>query len=283
MVKIVLFALPKVGNGQGPGKNGGNDERLINFIKNIQEQFVFLRIGHAVLNEALSCAAVIGLAHIPGRGLIADTLPRPGKPLQELDETGGVACLSLGVDGLYFLSGVHFQNHAGGDGLPGVGLDGATVLIYPANAAGGVVPFYGNAKTSLNPLLDRNGGYIFVHVPDTGHGLAHIAHFPQLGGAAFAEIENHIVRLEKNRVRNAHAVKGVLPYPIADRGVESVVLNAADHPVPLVFRGNLRGVQFVRLEKLQLEREDAALCVPLHEKDAAVHLLAPDGHAEHLV
>ena len=35
MVKIVLFPLPKVGNGQGPGKNGGNDERLVNFIKNI--------------------------------------------------------------------------------------------------------------------------------------------------------------------------------------------------------------------------------------------------------
>ena len=140
------------------------------------------------------------MAHIPGGGLIADTLASPGEPLQELYKTGCVACLSLGVDGLDFLSGVHFQNHAGGYGLPGVGLDRPVVGIHPANAAGGVVPFYGNPKTSLNPLLDGNGGDIFVHVPDTGHGLAHIAHFPQLGRAAFAEIENHIVRLEKNRL-----------------------------------------------------------------------------------
>ena len=282
VVKIIVFALPKIRNFQGPGKNGGNEERLINFIKNIKEQFVFFRICHAVLNKALSCAAVIGLAHIPGGGLVADTLPRSGQPLQELYKTGGVACLSLRVNRLDFLSGVHFQNHTGGHGLSSVGLQGAG-LDYPANAAGGVIPLYGNAETGFNPLLYGNGGNVLVGIPDTGQGLAHVGHFPELGRAAFGKVKNHIIRLEKNRLRYAHTVKGILPYPIADRGVESVVLNAADHPVVLMLWGNLGGVQFVNLKKLQFEREDAAPGVPLYYQDAAVDLLAADRHPQNLV
>ena len=62
-----------------------------------------------------------------------------------------------------------------------------------------------------------------------------------------------------------------------------VVLNAADHPVALVLWGHLRCVQFIHLEKLQLEGENAALGIPLRKKDTAVHLFPADGHAEHLV
>ena len=135
------------------------------------------------------------MAHVPACGFVAQALPRSDHPLEELQESGGVAGLSLGVDLLELISGVHLQDHAGGDALALVGLPGASrdCGSGASESGSGVVPLDADTEASLDPLLHGHGGDEFVCVPDAGEGLACVAHLPQLGGAALGMLINLLI------------------------------------------------------------------------------------------
>ena len=133
--KIPILIPPEVPNVQRPGQDCRNDEGLVDFVEDIGQQLVFLRIGHAVLNQPLAGAGVVGLAHVAGGRLVADALASPNEPLLQLDVAGGVGGLPLGVDHLDFIAYVHLLDHARGDGLPVVGVPGAGRGASPSNAS----------------------------------------------------------------------------------------------------------------------------------------------------
>ena len=284
MREELILALPEVRDIQCPGQHGGNDEGFVDLIHHICQQLIFLCVGHAVLDDGLSCAGVGGFAHVTAGGLVGEALSGSDHSLLQLGVAGRIGGLSLGVDHLNFISHIHLFDHAGREGLAIVGLPlpGGSSAAAP-DASRGDCPLNENGEAGLDPLLHADRHHEFVDITDSGDGLAHVRHFPKLGGSALAEVEDHIFCLDVGRLDGSHAVHGVLPDPVAYRGIVGVVLDASYHPVVLVFRLHLADVQFVNFEHLKFERENAAAGVPLDEEDTAVHLFAPDGHAEHLV
>ena len=197
---------------------------------------------------------------------------------------GGVVRLPLRVDLHHIVSGVQLRDHAGGQHLPVVGLPGARSSGSASpDALRGKLFLDEQGEASLDSLLHADGAHEFVGVPDPGDRLAHVGHLPKLGRAALTEVKDAIVRPDEDRLHHGHAVEGVLLYPVADRGIPSVVFDATDHTVSFALWIHLGTVQFVHLEHLKLEREDAIAGVSLHEKDSAIHLFPADGHPQNLV
>ena len=104
MEKILILVLPEIRDTDRSRQNSGNQEGFVYLIHYVRQQFIFLSVGHAVLNQSLPCAGVVCLAHITGCGFIADSLSGSYHPLLEFDKTGGIRSLPLGIDGNHIIS-----------------------------------------------------------------------------------------------------------------------------------------------------------------------------------
>ena len=284
MLEELLFVAPKAGGFDEARQNHGNDEGFIDLVHDLQKKFFVLDVGHAIFDETLPSAGVVALRHIAGGGLIAQTLTRSNEPLKKFDETGCIGRLTLRVDGVHIVASVQFPDHAGGQGLSVVAGARPGRCILAASKAGGRQRLFDeHRKASLDALLHADGGHEFVAISDAGDGLSHVGHFPQLGGPPLAEVEDHVLGGDVDRLHHGDAVQRILPEPITDRAVVLVVLDAADNAVAFLFGVQLVAVQFVHLEDLQLKRHHASVGVSLHKEDAAVDFLSAHGHSQHLV